>query len=170
MYIIQYIKEMYHTFDTYDRAQSYVWYQSEFIHDEKEEQDEVFTHGWTWTISTRIASDTPDLMYCNLENGMDTDKYVENLKKKLEVIDPQKDEIIILSDLPGGSPLTNVIAVLGEMEMLEHCVIYTGMNLPLAINVVMTKDSTTLDKLDELVLADTQAKRFVLETDEDDEI
>lgn len=54
-YIIQYIKEMYHTFDTYDRAQSYVWYQSEFIHDEKEEQDEVFTHGWTWTISTRIA-------------------------------------------------------------------------------------------------------------------
>ena len=119
---------------------------------------------------TMFASDTPDLMYCNLENGMDTDKYVENLKKKLEVIDPQKDEIIILSDLPGGSPLTNVIAVLGEMEMLEHCVIYTGMNLPLAINVVMTKDSTTLDKLDELVLADTQAKRFVLETDEDDEI
>ena len=55
MYIIQYIKEMYHTFDTYDRAQSYVWYQSEFIHDEKEEQDEVFTHGWTWTISSRIA-------------------------------------------------------------------------------------------------------------------
>ena len=108
---------------------------------------------------TTFASDTPDLMYCNLENGMDTDKYVENLKKKLEVIDPQKDEIIILSDLPGGSPLTNVIAVLGEMEMLEHCVIYTGMNLPLAINVVMTKDSTTLDKLDELVLADTQAKR-----------
>ena len=104
---------------------------------------------------TMFASDTPDLMYC---------------KKKLEVIDPQKDEIIILSDLPGGSPLTNVIAVLGEMEMLEHCVIYTGMNLPLAINVVMTKDSTTLDKLDELVLADTQAKRFVLETDEDDEI
>lgn len=51
----KYIKEMYHTFDTYDRAQSYVWYQSEFIHDEKEEQDEVFTHGWTWTISTRIA-------------------------------------------------------------------------------------------------------------------
>lgn len=46
---------MYHTFDTYDRAQSYVWYQSEFMHDEKEEQDEVFTHGWTWTISTRIA-------------------------------------------------------------------------------------------------------------------
>ena len=85
---------------------------------------------------TMFASDTPDLMYCNLENGMDTDKYVENLKKKLEVIDPQKDEI----------------------------------NLPLAINVVMTKDSTTLDKLDELVLADTQAKRFVLETDEDDEI
>ena len=166
---------MYHTFDTYDRAQSYVWYQSEFIHDEKEEQDEVFTHGWTFppglhNALTMFASDTPDLMYCNLENGMDTDKYVENLKKKLEVIDPQKDEIIILSDLPGGSPLTNVIAVLGEMEMLEHCVIYTGMNLPLAINVVMTKDSTTLDKLDELVLADTQAKRFVLETDEDDEI
>lgn len=101
---------------------------------------------------------------------MDTDKYVENLKKKLEVIDPQKDEIIILSDLPGGSPLTNAIAVLGDMGILEHCVIYTGMNLPLAINVVMTKDSTTLDKLDELVLADTQAKRFVLETDEDDEI
>ena len=40
---------------------------------------------------TMFASDTPDLMYCNLENGMDTDKYVENLKKKLEVIDPQKD-------------------------------------------------------------------------------
>ena len=32
---------------------------------------------------TMFASDTPDLMYCNLENGMDTDKYVENLKKKL---------------------------------------------------------------------------------------
>lgn len=55
VYIIQHIKEMYHIFGTYDRAQSYVWYQSEFIHDEKEEQDEVFTHGWTWTISTRIA-------------------------------------------------------------------------------------------------------------------
>ena len=26
---------------------------------------------------TMFASDTPDLLYCNLENGMDTDKYVE---------------------------------------------------------------------------------------------
>ena len=34
---------------------------------------------------TMFASDTPDLMYCNLENGMDTDKYVENLKKKLSI-------------------------------------------------------------------------------------
>lgn len=43
------------------------------------------------------------------------------------------------------------------------------MNLPLAIGSY-DEDSATLDKLDELVLADTQAKRFVLETDEDDEI
>ena len=66
--------------------------------------------------------------------------------------------------------MTNEIAVFVFFFYFDNCVIYTGMNLPLAINVVMTKDSTTLDKLDELVLADTQAKRFVLETDEDDEI
>ena len=119
---------------------------------------------------TMFASDTPDLMYCNLENGMDTDEYAENLKKKLEVIDSDKDEMIILADLPGGSPLTNAIAVLGDMGMLEHCVIYTGMNLPLAINVVMAKDTTPLDKMDEFVLNDTQAKRFVLETEEEDDI
>ena len=33
----------------------------------------------------------------NLENGMDTDEYAENLKKKLEVIDSDKDEMIILA-------------------------------------------------------------------------
>lgn len=80
---------MYHTFDTYDRAQSYVWYQSELYMMRRRNKMKYLLmvgHGQfppgLHNALTMFASDTPDLMYCNLENGMDTDKYVENLKKK----------------------------------------------------------------------------------------
>ena len=90
-----------------------------------------------------LAGQREDVIASGLENGKSADEFAQDFEKTIDFIN-QDDEIILLGDLIGGSPLTTAMNVIHEKNMDEHCIIIGGMNLPLALTTVLMKD--TLDK------------------------
>ncbi len=79
------------------------------------------------------------------------------------------DELIILGDLIGGSPLTTTLNVAGELELLSKCVVIGGMNLPLALTCLLMKDTMDLSILPGAVLAEGKEalKEFTVASDDE---
>ncbi|MCF0116118.1 MAG: PTS fructose transporter subunit IIA, partial [Erysipelotrichaceae bacterium] len=90
-----------------------------------------------------------------------------------EIIQPitAEDEIVVLADIVGGSPLTTALNVLGNKGYLANTVVMGGMNLPLALTTVLMKDNLPNDVLVPTALgeATTALQQFVLATSNDDE-
>lgn len=79
------------------------------------------------------------------------------------------DEVILLGDIIGGSPLTNATNVLVNKGI--KTVILGGMNLPLALTTVLMKDTVSLDEIADQVLEQArmamQEFKIVEESEED---
>ena len=50
------------------------------------------------------------------------------------------DEVVVLGDIIGGSPLTNALDLLAKKGLLSHTVAFSGANLPMAIGALMAID------------------------------
>lgn len=118
-----------------------------------------------------LAGQREDVLSSGLENGKSADEFAEEFKKTIDCI-KQDDEIILLGDLIGGSPLTTAMNVIHEKEMNDHCMIIGGMNLPLALTTVLMKDTLDQEVLLQQILQEGQTalKQFKIENDEDDDI
>lgn len=79
------------------------------------------------------------------------------------------DDVILLGDIIGGSPLTNATNVLVNKGI--KTVILGGMNLPLALTTVLMKDTVSLDEIANQVLEQArmamQEFKIVEESEED---
>ena len=102
---------------------------------------------------------------------MDADAFAKELLDKLDVID-QDDEVILLGDLVGGSPLTTAMDILNQKGMLNSAIVIGGMNLPLALTTVLMKDAFDNDTLIKQILSEAQEglKQVCITTDEEDDI
>ena len=129
-----------------------------------------FAPGFHDTLKMFTGGDREDILHVNLENGMGADEYAENVKKVIAHITAE-DEIIVLADIVGGSPLTNAANVIAEAGLLANTTIIGGMNLPLAISVVMEKDDEdTKDMVEEWLEVSKEAlKPFEVVVEEDDD-
>ena len=93
-----------------------------------------------------------------------------------ETITPVKeeDEIILLADIIGGSPLTNAMDVLSQRNLLKHTIVFGGMNLPMALTAAMMKDDMDTDILRESLVNESRGAitelLLNLEEEADDEI
>lgn len=113
-----------------------------------------------------------DIISTSLENGMGADVYTENVRKCISGITAE-DEILLLGDLIGGSPLTNASNVIAEAGLLSKTVIIGGMNLPLALNAALMKDAMEMDELAAVLMAEARdgiAEFKVEVTESEDEI
>ena len=64
------------------------------------------------------------------------------------------DEVVILGDIAGGSPLTCAAQALDSLGFSEHYVAFGGLNLPMAIGAIMSlADELDLDAVRDGVLA-----------------
>ena len=72
----------------------------------------------------------------SMEDGVSADDFVANLKKVIEPVTPD-DEVVVLGDIIGGSPLTNTLNTLTEKGLLPHTIVFGGVNLPMAISALM---------------------------------
>lgn len=115
-----------------------------------------------------LAGNREDILSVGLENGKSVDEFVALFTEKIKDISTD-DEVILLGDIIGGSPLTNAINVLVNKGI--KTVILGGMNLPLALTTVLMKDTVSLDELVDQVLEQArmamQEFKIVEESEED---
>lgn len=115
-----------------------------------------------------LAGNREDILSVGLENGKSVDEFVALFTEKVKDISTD-DEVILLGDIIGGSPLTNATNVLVNKGI--KTVILGGMNLPLALTTVLMKDTVSLDEISDQVLEQArmamQEFKIVEESEED---
>jgi PTS system N-acetylgalactosamine-specific IIA component len=115
-----------------------------------------------------LAGNREDILSVGLENGKSVDEFVALFTEKVKDISTD-DEVILLGDIIGGSPLTNATNVLVNKGI--KTVILGGMNLPLALTTVLMKDTISLDEIADQVLEQARMamQEFkIVEESEDD--
>ncbi len=133
----------------------------------------TFAPGLHNALTMLAGREREDILSTSLENGMSGDVFSENFKKLTDRI-TSEDEVILMGDIIGGSPLTMAMNVLGENNLLDKTRVLGGMNLPMALNGVLLKDDgeMELDMIISSIITEARqtVKEFVLETkaDEDD--
>lgn len=115
-----------------------------------------------------LAGNREDILSVGLENGKSVDEFTALFTEKVKDISTD-DEVILLGDIIGGSPLTNATNVLVNKGI--KTVILGGMNLPLALTTVLMKDTVSLDEIADQVLEQARVamQEFkIVEESEDD--
>ena len=110
-----------------------------------------------------LAGEKKEVIAVGLENGKTADEFAEVFKEAVSSITAE-DEIILLGDLIGGSPLTTALNV-------NNTVVLGGMNLPLALTTVLMKDNLDKEMLPQAVLGEAHEalKEFKFASEDDDE-
>lgn len=115
-----------------------------------------------------LAGNREDILSVGLENGKSVDEFTALFTEKVKDISTD-DEVILLGDIIGGSPLTNATNVLVNKGI--KTVILGGMNLPLALTTILMKDTVSLDEIADQVLEQArmamQEFKIVEESEED---
>lgn len=109
----------------------------------------------------------------SMEDGVSADDFVAGLKKTIEPVTPD-DEVVVLGDIIGGSPLTNTLNTITEKGLLPHTIAFGGVNLPMAISALMAiEDGLDDDALRAQLLSESkeaikEVELQVADEDEDD--
>ena len=129
-----------------------------------------FAPGLHKAVNMLAGEEREDVLSTSLVNGMGADEFAENVKQVLSVVG-SGDEIILFADIVGGSLLATTANVLLETGLLERTRMIGGMNLPLVLTCVLSKDDEeTADLIDELIEgAREQIKEFTIAVDDEDE-
>lgn len=115
------------------------------------------------------GKDREDVLSASMEDGMGADDFVLRFNETITGV-KDEDEIILLADIIGGSPLTNALDVLSQRGMLRKTMAFGGMNLPMALTASMMKDTLDEKGLEELLLTESRnaVQKMVLALDEDE--
>ncbi|MCI9592741.1 MAG: PTS fructose transporter subunit IIA [Lachnospiraceae bacterium] len=115
------------------------------------------------------GKDREDVLSASMEDGMGADDFVLRFNETIAGV-KDEDEIILLADIIGGSPLTNALDVLSQRGMLRKTMAFGGMNLPMALTASMMKDTLDEKGLEELLLTESRnaVQKMVLALDEDE--
>ena len=118
-----------------------------------------------------LLGERDDVLSYSMEDGVSADAFVAGLEDVISVIGPE-DNVVVLGDIIGGSPLTNTLNTLTQKGLLAKTIAFGGMSLPMAISALMAID----DGLDDASLvasvvseAREGARQVELALDDDDE-
>ena len=130
----------------------------------------TFAQGLHSVLKMLAGGDRADVLSTGMEDGMGADVFAERFKETISPIG-EEDEIILLADIIGGSPLTNALDVAAKAGMLDRTRAYGGMNLPMALTAVLMKDTVDKDTLEMSMLTESKnaMARMELHTEEDGE-
>lgn len=115
------------------------------------------------------GGDREDVLSASMEDGMGADDFVRRFEETIAPVTAE-DEIILLADIIGGSPLTNALDVLSKKGMLGKTTAFGGMNLPMALTASMMKDVLDEAGLEESLISESRnaVQKMVLAMDEDE--
>lgn len=103
-----------------------------------------------------------------LEDGMSTDVFKENLQEIINGLDPN-EEILVFTDIAGGSPYTMSLELLEENGLLGNASVFAGMNVLMCLTAVISKDTMDRKSLEELVLQESKNGISLYQTVDDEE-
>jgi PTS system N-acetylgalactosamine-specific IIA component len=98
-----------------------------------------FAPGLHKAIEMLAGSAREDILSTSLKNGMGADEFADHVRELIKNITAE-DEIAVFADIVGGSPLTTTANVLGEAGLLGRTIMVGGMNLPIVLYTVLSKD------------------------------
>lgn len=133
----------------------------------------TFAPGLHSVLKMLAGGEREDVISVGLEDGMSADEFAEKFSNAISKITAE-DEIILLGDIVGGSPLTNAIEQVSNKGMMDKTVIFGGVNLAMALTATLMKDGVDTDVLKESLLSEAKdaIKEFVMtpvnDDDEDD--
>ena len=101
---------------------------------------------------------------------MSADEFAEKFNNAISKI-TEDDEIILLGDIVGGSPLTNAIEQVSNKGLIGKTMIFGGMNLAMALTATLMKDGVDTDMLKDSLINEAKdaVKEFVMTSANDDE-
>lgn len=135
----------------------------------------TFAYGMESVLKMLAGGEREDVISSCLEDGMSAEQFADDFGQKTAHLTPG-DEVVLLADLMGGSPLTNAVNVLTEKGLAKNTIALGGMNLAMALTAVMMKDGMPADALKETLISEAKEaiKEFPLQFEEeeasDDEI
>ena len=104
-----------------------------------------------------LLGERPFVLACGMEEGMTPQEFEAHVEETLAGVGPE-DEVVLLGDIAGGSPLKVVAVVLERKALTNKTVTFGGANLPMAISAVMgIEDELGLDAIHDAMLADGAA-------------
>ena len=126
----------------------------------------TFAPGLHSVLKMLAGGEREDVISVGLEDGMSADEFAEKFSKITE-----DDEIILLGDIVGGSPLTNAIEQVSNKGLIGQTVIFGGMNLAMALTATLMKDGVDTDMLKDSLINEAKdaVKEFVMTSANDDE-
>ena len=115
----------------------------------------TFAPGLHSVLKMLAGGEREDILSASMEDGMGADVFTQRFQKAIEAV-KQEDEIILLADIIGGSPLTDALDVLSQKGLLGRTRAFGGMNLPMALTASMMKDGMDMDALADGMLQESR--------------
>ena len=130
----------------------------------------TFAPGLHSVLNMSAGGGREDILSTSLQDGMGADEFAENFGKLVEPI-KEEDEIILLADIIGGSPLTTALDVLTKKGLLAKTTAFGGMNLPMALTATLMKDALDTESLKASLVSESRdaIKEMELKLDDDEE-
>lgn len=130
----------------------------------------TFAPGLHSVLKMLAGGEREDIISVGLEDGMGADEFAEKFSNAISKITAE-DEIILLGDIVGGSPLTNAIEQVSNKGMIDKTIIFGGVNLAMALTATLMKDGVDNDTLKESLISEAKdaIKEFVMTPANDDD-
>lgn len=133
----------------------------------------TFAPGLKSVLAMLAGGERTDVISVGLEDGMSADTFAEKFQEAISGISAE-DEIILLGDIIGGSPMTNALEQISKKGLESQTIVFGGMNLAMALTATLMKDDVDTELLKDSLISEAKnaIKEFVLDTadDEEDEI
>ena len=118
-----------------------------------------------------LLGERDNVLSYSMEDGVSADAFVEELSNVLEPV-VEGDELVVLGDIVGGSPLTNTLNVITQKGLLPSTVAFGGLSLPMAISALMAiEDGSEGQAFVDQVISEARegARQVELALDDDEE-
>ena len=133
----------------------------------------MFANGMHDAVKMLSGNESDEIRLIGLLRDMGADEFAVEFRKILPEIGPD-DDLILFADIVGGSPLSTAANVIAEEGLLGKTLMIGGMNLPLVLTGVLSKDDMSFDEIRTEILGDAAEglKEFSVaaEADADDDI
>ena len=133
----------------------------------------MFANGMHDAVKMLSGNESDEIRSIGLLRDMGADEFAVEFRKILPEMGPD-DDLILFADIVGGSPLSTAANVIAEEGLLGKTLMIGGMNLPLVLTGVLSKDDMSFDEIRTEILGDAAdgLKEFSVaaEADADDDI